>query len=77
MLDQLNRAFQHDFVTSDPPATPSRVGGVDVDVKGSGIIRLSILLVSGLIIHRTVHALYTHDLSSRSAHRICRLLIVS
>jgi hypothetical protein len=37
-------AFRHDFVTFDLPSTPSRVGGVGVDIKGSGDVRLSILL---------------------------------
>jgi hypothetical protein len=70
-------AFRHDFVMFDPPATPSRVGGVGVYVKGSGTVRLSILLASCHIIHRTIHALYTPDLSSHSAKRIGRLLSVS
>jgi hypothetical protein len=52
-------AFRHDFVTFDQSETPSRVGGVCVDAKGSGTIRLTILLASCEIIHRTVHALYT------------------
>jgi hypothetical protein len=60
-------AFRHDFVTFDPPSTPSRIGGVGVDIKGSCTLRLSILLASGHIIHRTIHTLYTHDLSSRFA----------
>jgi hypothetical protein len=30
-----------------------------------------------MLIHRTVHALYTHDMSSRSAQRIGRLISVS
>jgi hypothetical protein len=70
-------AFRHDFVTFDPPSTSFRVGGVGVDVKGSGSVRLSVLLDSGQIIHRTVHALYTPDLPSRHAQHIGRLLIVS
>jgi hypothetical protein len=60
-------ALRHDFVTFDPSSTPSRVGGVGVDVKGSGTVRLSILLASCQIIHRTYHALCTYDLSSRYA----------
>jgi hypothetical protein len=70
-------AFRHDFVTFDSPYTPSRVGGVGIDVNGSGTICLSIMLASSQIIHRTFHALYTLDLSSRSAQRIGRLLSVS
>jgi hypothetical protein len=70
-------AFRHDFVTFDSPSTPSRVGGVGVDVKGSGTLRLSILLASSQFIHRTNHALYTLDLSSRSTQRIGHLLNVS
>jgi hypothetical protein len=35
-------AFRSDFVTSTPPSAPSRVGGVGVDVKGSGTLRISI-----------------------------------
>jgi hypothetical protein len=70
-------AFRHNFVTFDSPSTPSRVGGGGVDVKGSGIVRLSILKAPGELIHRTVHALYTPDLSSRSTQRIGRLLSVS
>jgi hypothetical protein len=70
-------AFRHDFVTFDPPSSPSRVGGVGVDVKGSGTVRLSIPLASSQIIHRTIHALYTLDLSSRCAQHMGRLLRVS
>jgi hypothetical protein len=70
-------AFRGDFATFIPPSAPSRVGGVGVDVKGSGSVRISVRLACGQIIHRTVHALYTHDLSSRSAQRIGRLLSVN
>jgi hypothetical protein len=70
-------AFLHDFDTFDSPCTPSRVGGVCVHVKGSGTVRLSIMLAHGHLIHRTVHALYTLDLSSHSTKRIGRLLSVS
>jgi hypothetical protein len=59
-----------------PPSTRSRVGGVGVDVKGMGLVRMSIRLASGQFIHRTIHALYTPDLSSRNAQRIGRLLSV-
>jgi hypothetical protein len=69
-------AFRHDFVTFDQPDTPSRVGGVVVDVKGSGTVRLSIMLASSHIIHRIVHALYTPCLYSCSAKCIGRVLSV-
>jgi hypothetical protein len=35
-------AFKSDFVRLTPPSTPSRVGGVGVDVKGSGSERISV-----------------------------------
>jgi hypothetical protein len=70
-------AFRDDFVEFTPPSAPSRVGGVGVDVKGSGYVRISVRLASGQLIHRIVYALYTPDLSSRSAQRIGRLLSVS
>jgi hypothetical protein len=70
-------AFKSDFVRFTPPSAPSRVVGVGVDVKGNGSVRISVRLASGRLIHRTIHALYTRDLSSRSAHRIGRLLSVS
>jgi hypothetical protein len=66
-------AFRSDFVTFTPPSAPSRVGGVGVDFKGNGSVRISFRLASGQAIHRTIHALYTPDLSSRSAHGIGRL----
>jgi hypothetical protein len=69
--------FRSDFVTFDPPSVPSLVGGVGVDVRGSGAIRITIPLASGQSIHRTLHALYTPYLSSRYAQRIGRLLGVS
>jgi hypothetical protein len=69
--------IRSDFVTFDPPSTPSRVGGVGVDGKGSGTIRISIMLVHGQSIHSTFHALYNLDTSSRSAQRIGRLRNVS
>jgi hypothetical protein len=70
-------AFRSDFSTFTPPSTRSRVGGVGVDVKGSGSVRMSIRLASSHFSHRTIHALYTPDLSSRSTQRIGRLLSVS
>jgi hypothetical protein len=70
-------AFQSDFSTFTPPSTRSRVGGVGVDVKGRGSVRMSIRLASGQIIHRMIHALYTPDLSSRYAQHIGRLLSAS
>jgi hypothetical protein len=48
-----------------------------IHVLGSGNVRLAIPLASRQIIHRTIYALYTPDLSSRSARRIGRLLRVS
>jgi hypothetical protein len=70
-------AFRSDFVSFDPPSGTSRVGGVGVDVLRSGNVEISIPLVSGQTIRRTFHALYTPDLSARSAQRIGRLLSVS
>jgi hypothetical protein len=67
-------AFRGDFATFEPPLGSSHIGGVGVNVQGSGIVRLAIPLVSGQIIHRIVHAMYTPDLSSRSTQRISRLL---
>jgi hypothetical protein len=70
-------AFRGDFTTFAPlPSAPSRVGGVGVDVKSSNLVRISVRMASGELIHRTVHALYTPDLSSRYAQRIGRLLSV-
>jgi hypothetical protein len=70
-------AFRSDFVIFDPPSGTSRVGGVSVDVLGSGNVEIAIPLVSGQIRRRKVHALYTHDLSARFAQRIGRPLSVS
>jgi hypothetical protein len=50
-------AFRSDFVTSSTSSAPSCVGGVGVDVKGSGSVQISIRLASGKAIHRTIHAL--------------------
>jgi hypothetical protein len=69
-------AFRSNFVTFDPPSVPSRVGGVGVDVEGSGTDRITIPWVSGQSIHRKVHALYIPYMSSRSTQRIGRLLSV-
>jgi hypothetical protein len=69
-------AFRSDFVMFDPPSTSSRVGDVGVDVKGSGTLRIFIMLASSETIHCTVHALYTPDLSSRSAQHSGPLLSV-
>jgi hypothetical protein len=66
-------AFRSDFGTFDPPSITSRVGGVRLDLKSSGTVRIIILLVSGMSFRRIVHALCTLDLSSRSAQRIGRL----
>jgi hypothetical protein len=70
-------AFKSDFVRFTLPSAPSRVGGVGVDGKGSGSVRISVRLAFGRLIHRTIHALYTFVLSSRSAQRIGRLLSVT
>jgi hypothetical protein len=70
-------AFRSDFATFAPPSSPSRVGGVGVDVRGSGLVLISIHLAFGHAIHHTIHALYTPDLSFRSAHHIGRLMSVS
>jgi hypothetical protein len=40
-------AFRDDFVKFTPPSAPSRVGGVGVDVKGSGSMRISVKLAFG------------------------------
>jgi hypothetical protein len=61
--------FRSDFLTFDPPSASSRVGGVSVDVQGSGTIEILIPLVSGHIIDRTIYALYTLDHTSRFAQR--------
>jgi hypothetical protein len=70
-------ALRSDFVTFATPSALSCVGGVGVDVKGSGQVRISIRLAFGQTILRTIHALYTPDLSSRFAQHIGRLLSVS
>jgi hypothetical protein len=51
-------------------------GTTSAHAKGSGSVRISVRLASGQLIHRTVYALYTPDLSPRSAQRIGRLLSV-
>jgi hypothetical protein len=40
-------AFRYDFVNFTPPSAPSRVGGVGVDVNGSGSVLISVGLASG------------------------------
>ena len=60
-----------------PPSAPTRIGGVGVDVKCNGSVRISVRLATCLLIHRIVHALYTPGLSSRYAQGIGRLLSVS
>jgi hypothetical protein len=63
-------------VSFDPLAGTSGVGGVGVDVCGSGNVETAIPLVYGQIIRRTFPALYTLNLSARFAQRIGRLLSV-
>jgi hypothetical protein len=70
-------SFRSDFSEFHPSTRHSTVGGVGVTVQGSGIVRIPICLISGRTVFRRVHALYTPDLSSRSAQRISRLLSVS
>jgi hypothetical protein len=70
-------AFRGDYTTFAPPSAPSRMGGVGVDVEGSGSMRISVLMASGKLIHRGAHALYTPDMSSCSAQHTSRLLSVS
>jgi hypothetical protein len=70
-------ASKGDFVRFTPLSAPSRVGGVGVDVKGSGSVRTHVRLASGRLIHRTIHSLYTRALSSRYAQRIGRLRSVN
>jgi hypothetical protein len=65
-----------DFESFDPPSGTSRVGGVGVDARGSGKVAIAIPLVSRHIIYRTIHALFTHDLSARFAQHIGRPLSV-
>jgi hypothetical protein len=67
-------AYRGDFVTFEPSSGSSRDGGVGVDVLGSGTVHIAVPLVYGTAIRRIVHVLYIHDLSSRSAQRIGRLL---
>jgi hypothetical protein len=64
-------------VTFDPPSGTSRVDGVGVDVKGSDKVHIIIPVVFGQFIPRTIHALYTLDMSCRTAQRIGCLLNVS
>jgi hypothetical protein len=61
-------AFRSDFETCDSPYGTSRVGGVGVDVRGSGKVAIAIPLVSGQVIHRIVHALYIPLTCLRALH---------
>jgi hypothetical protein len=70
-------SFRSDFSEFHSSTRRSTVGGVGVTVHGSGTVRIPICLISGRTVFRRVHALYTPDLSSRSAQRVCRLLSVS
>jgi hypothetical protein len=70
-------AFRSHFSEFNPSSRHSTVGGVGVYVLGSCTIRVPICLVSGQTVFRQVRALYTPNLSSRSAHRISRLLSVA
>jgi hypothetical protein len=70
-------SFRSDFSEFHSSARRSTVGGVGVTVQGRGTVRIPICLISGRTVFRHVHALYTLDLSSRSAQRISRLLSVS
>jgi hypothetical protein len=69
--------FRSYFVKFNPPTVPSRVGGVSVDVNGSGTVQITVPLAYGLSIYRTIRALYTPDMQTRSAQRIGRLLNVN
>jgi hypothetical protein len=69
--------FRSDLTDFQPPFRLTRVGGVCVIVKGSGTIRVAICIGSRQTVFRLVHALHTHDLTSRSAHHIGHVLIVS
>jgi hypothetical protein len=70
-------ALRSDFSDFHSPSRRSTVSGVGVTMQGSGDVRIPICLVSGQPVFRRVHALYTPDLSSRSAQNISRLLSVS
>jgi hypothetical protein len=70
-------SFRSDFSEFHSSTRRSTVGGVGVTLHGSGTVRIPICLISGRTVFRSVHALYTPDLSSRSAQRISRLLSVS
>jgi hypothetical protein len=59
-------ALRHCHKVNTNPAH-ARGSGVGVSVKGSGIVRVPICLLSGQIVFRHVHALYTPHLSSRFA----------
>jgi hypothetical protein len=69
-------ACRGDLITVEPPSGSTRIGNAGLNVLGTGIIRFAVPLVYGHIIHRTIHALFTPDFSSRSAQRIGHLLNV-
>jgi hypothetical protein len=69
-------AFRSDFSECHSSSSRSTVCGVGVTKQGSGIARIPICVVSGQTVFRCVHALYTPDLSSRSAQHVNRLLSV-
>jgi hypothetical protein len=70
-------SLRSDFSEFHSTSRRGTVGGVGVTVHGSGTVRIPICLISGRTVFRHVHALYTPDLSSRSAQRMSRLLSVS
>jgi hypothetical protein len=69
--------FWSEFIAFQPPSQLIIVGGVGVNVKGNGNVRVPICLVSVQTVFRLGHALYTHDLTSRSAQHIGRMLNAS
>jgi hypothetical protein len=70
-------AFRSDFFEFNPSSRHNTVGGVGVSVKGSGLVRVPICLVSGESVIRHGHAVYTPYLSSRSDQKSSRLMSVS
>jgi hypothetical protein len=63
-------AFRGDFTTFAPHPPPLAWVGSASTLKGSDLVRISVRLAFGQLIHRTVHAMYTPDMSSRSCQRI-------